>query len=119
MTDRIGFILWPVIFVLVGCAAMARTDAAILGTPAEPLESGQRYFVQAFDRATVMARCAKIASEFGKAPLPAHACTYQRAGDTVPTIIISLDDMGPIQKHEIYHVRQLDRGETPSHEGWK
>lgn len=52
MTDRLGFILWPAIALLVGCAAMTKADAKLYGEPAEPLQSGQRYFVQAFDRAT-------------------------------------------------------------------
>ena len=25
----------------------------------------------------------------------------------------------PILEHELYHVRQLDRGETPDHKGWQ
>jgi len=119
MTDRLGFILWPALFALAACATIANTDAKLLGEPAEPLASGQRYFVQAFDRATTARKCAEIRAEFGLIPIPTHACTYKRAGDTIPTIIISLDDMGLVHKHEVYHVRQLDRGEAPDHKGWK
>ena len=119
MTDRLGFILWPAILALAGCATMAKADMALYGAPAEPLASGQTYFVIAYDRATTAARCSQIMREFGNLPLPATACTYQRAGDTTPTMIISLDDVGPVHKHEIYHVRQLNRGEPVDHKGWE
>ena len=119
MTDRFGFFAWPALAILAGCAAMANTDAKLLGEPAEPLASGQRYFVTAFDRATTARKCAQIADEFGSLPIPAHACTYRRPGDTIPTIIISLDDMGLVHKHEVYHVRQADRGEPMDHKGWE
>ena len=129
MTDRkdraLGLIIWPILaiiaalLILQACATIAKADAKLLGEPAEPLASGQRYFVQAFDRATTARKCAAIRAEFGYIPIPTHACTYKRAGDTIPTIIISLDDMGPIHKHEVYHVRQADRGEPMDHKGWK
>jgi hypothetical protein len=119
MTDRLGFYIYPALAILAGCATIANTDAKIYGQPSEPLASGQRYFVTAFDRATTARKCAQIAAEFGSLPIPAHACTYRRPGDTIPTIIISLDDMGLVHKHEVYHVRQLDRGETPDHRGWE
>ena len=119
MTDRLGFYIYPALAILAGCATRANTDAKLLGEPAEPLASGQRYFVTAFDRATTARKCAEIRAEFGYLPIPTHACTYRRPGDTIPTIIISLDDMGLVHKHEVYHVRQLDRGEAPDHKGWK
>lgn len=112
MTDtKLGFILLPVIAILVGCAAMARTDAAIYGKPEQPLTAG-KHFVITDTRARTMAACARVLG------VPAHTCVYRRAGDTIPTILISIEDVGPVYKHELYHVAQDARGEAMDHKGW-
>jgi hypothetical protein len=119
MTDRTGFYIYPALAILAGCATLAKADMALYGEPEEPLASGQRYFVQAFDRATTARKCAQVMAEFGYFPWPATACTFRRTGDTIPTIILPLEDLSPVHKHEVYHVRQLDRGEPVDHKGWK
>ena len=122
MTDRkdraLGFILWPVIAVLIllailqGCATVAKADAAFLGTPPEPLEPG-KHFVMTDTRAGAMLRCAKILG------FPVSTCTYRRAGDSTATVIIAIDEIGPVYRHELYHVQQDARGEPMNHKGWQ
>jgi len=101
MTDRTGHALWIALIAIVlalvlsACQSAANFDAYIAGKPAEPLQSGQLYMTQAFDRPTVMAKCLLAVG------LPGHACVYKRAGDTLPTMIISIDDAGPVLRHEL------------------
>jgi len=119
VTDRTGHAIWIALIAIVlalvlsACQSAANFDAYIAGKPAEPLQSGQLYMTQAFDRPTVMAKCLK---EVG---VPGHACTYRRAGDTLSTMIISIDDAGPVLRHELYHVAQGNRGEDMNHKGFK
>jgi hypothetical protein len=112
VSDRLGFYIWPALAILTGCATMAKADAIILGTPPEPLEPG-RYFVITDTRAKTLAHCARLIG------FPTTACTYRRAGDGTSTIVISIDDMGRVHKHEAYHAAQGDRGEPMDHRGWK
>lgn len=112
MTDRTGFILLPIIFALVGCAVAARTDAAFSGVPPEPLAPG-KHFVVTDTRANTVAACIRLLG------IPAHTCTYQRSFDTIPTIYISIEDVGPVYKHEMYHVQQAANGQQMNHKGWK
>lgn len=112
MTDRLGFYIWPALAILAGCAVMARTDAAIVGQPPEPLEAG-KHFVVTGPRIWVVEQCARLLG------LPAHTCTYKRNGDTIPTVYISIEDVGPVYRHELYHVQQDARGEPMNHKGWK
>lgn len=111
MTDRTGFLIWPAILALVGCAAMARTDAALVGKPPEPLEPG-KHFVVTGERAWIIAQCTRLIG------IPAHTCTYKRTGDTIPTVYISIDDVGPVYRHELYHVQQDANGQPMNHKGW-
>jgi hypothetical protein len=112
MTDRVGFILLPAIALLVACAVMARTDAALLGTPPEPLTAG-KHFVVTDTRANTMIACTRLLG------IPAHTCTYQRTGDTIPTIYISIEDVGPVYKHELFHAQQAELGQPMNHKDWK
>lgn len=43
---------------------------------------------------------------------------YVGTGDTIPTVYISIDDVGPVYKHELYHVQQDARGQPLNHKGW-
>jgi len=119
VTDRTGHAIWIALIAIVlalvlsACQSAANFDAYIAGKPSEPLVSGQLYMTQAFDRPTVMAKCLKEVGKLG------HACTYRRAGDTLPTMIISIDDAGPVLRHELYHVAQGNRGEDMNHKGFK
>ena len=112
MTDRLGYALWPAIFLLAGCAVAARTDAALVGQPPEPLEAG-KHFVVTDSRSNTIAHCMRLLG------VPAHTCTYRRAGDTIPTVYISIEDVGPVYKHELHHVAQDARGEAMNHRGWQ
>jgi hypothetical protein len=112
MTDRLGFYLWPALAVLVGCAVAARTDAAIVGQPPEPLEPG-KHFVITGSRASTMANCLRLIG------VPSHSCVYQRNGDTTPTVYVSIADIGAVYRHELYHVQQAARGQPMDHQGWK
>ena len=109
---RLGLFVLPIMALLMGCAVMAKTDAAIVGTPPEPLEAG-KHFVVTDTRAKTIAHCTRLIG------IPAHTCTYRRAGDTIPTVYISIEDVGPVYQHELYHVAQDARGEAMNHKGWR
>lgn len=83
-----------------------------MGYPPEPLEPG-KHFVITGTRAETMAACMRLLK------MPANACTYQRTGDTIPTVYVSLEDIGPVYRHELYHVQQAENGERMDHKGWR
>ena len=100
----IGFVVTVVVIVFaMGCALMGRAP--------EPLTAG-RHFVVTDTRAKTMASCARLIG------IPSHTCTYRRNGDTIPTVYISIEDVGPVYRHELDHVAQDERGEEMNHKGW-
>lgn len=117
MTDRLGFILIPVIVVLVGCALTRPVDVALAGQPPERLTGPIVTQVEWKSAEAVALRCASLQASFGQFPTGAHGCTYASKGGPI-TMVLPMD-LHPLISHELGHAHQLRNGEAVSHKGFK
>ena len=116
MTDRLGFILWPALAILAGCATMRTldvTDNTQPPTPPGPIIT----MVEWKTPEGVAIRCAQLQAAFGKFPAGGYGCAYAHPGQPI-TLVLPLG-LHPLISHELGHAHQLRRGEPVDHKGWK
>ena len=116
MTDRLGFILWPVIAILAGCALTRPVDVSLAGQPPARLTGPITTQVEWKSAEAVAARCAGLQASFGKFPTGGHGCTYAKPGGPI-TLVLPMD-LHPLITHELGHAHQLRQGMEPDHKGW-
>jgi len=117
MTDRLGFILWPTILALAGCAVMRPADVKLAGQPPERLTGPITTLVEWKSPEDVAFRCAALQVRFGNFPTGAHGCAY--AQDNGPITLVLPYDLDPLISHELGHAHQLKAGEPVNHKDYQ
>jgi hypothetical protein len=117
MTDRLGFILWPALAILTGCALTRPVDVALAGQPPERLTGDIVTLVEWKSAEAVAVRCAQLQAISGQIPTGGHGCAYAQNGG--PITLVLPRDLHPLISHELGHAHQLKAGEPVTHKGWK
>ena len=117
MTDRLGFILWPALAILTGCAITRPIDVALAGQPPERFTGPITTQVEWKSAEAVAVRCAALQARFGQIPTGAHGCAYAEPGGPI-TLVLPMD-LHPLISHELGHAHQMAQGERPSHKGYR
>lgn len=118
MTDRLGFIIWPIIIALVitACATVRNIDTSLAGQPPAHLRGEIVTLVDWRSPSGVYARCAQLQASFGQFPSGAHGCAYAHPGGKI-TLVLPYD-LHPLISHELGHAHQLRTGVPVDHRGW-
>ena len=119
MTDRLGFIIWPIIagLVITACAMTRDIDTALAGSPPEHLRGDIVTLVDWRSAEAVALECARLQASFGKMPTGAHGCAYAHPGGKITLVLPR--DLHPLITHELGHAHQLKMGLDVDHKGWK
>jgi hypothetical protein len=117
MTDRIGFVIWPALAILAGCAITRPFDVAIAGQPPAKFQGDITTVVEWKSAEAVAVRCAALQARFGQFPTGAHGCAYAEAGGPV-TLVLPMD-LHPLISHELGHAHQLAQGEPVTHKEYR
>ena len=117
MTDRLGFLIWPAVLALVGCAVTGPIDAARATQPPARLTGPITTLVEWKSPEDVAFRCAALQARFGKLPLGSPGCAY--AQDNGPITLVLPYDLDPLISHELGHAHQLKAGEPVTHKEYQ
>jgi hypothetical protein len=117
MTDRLGFLLWPAIAILAGCAITRPLDVALAGQPPERLQGDAVTLVEWKSAEAVGLRCAALQAQHGQMPTGAHGCAYRNAEGYA--VLVLPRDLHPLISHELGHVHQMLAGEPVTHEDFR
>jgi hypothetical protein len=117
MTDRLGFILWPALAILTGCALTRPVDVALAGQPPERLTGDAVTLVEWRSAEAVAARCAVLQALHGQVPTGAHGCAYRNSEGLA--VLVLPRDLHPLISHELGHVHQMRNGEPLTHKEYR
>jgi hypothetical protein len=117
MTDRLGYLIWPALAILAGCALTRPVDVALAGQPPQRLTGDITTLVEWKSAEAVGIRCAQLQARFGQFPTGAHGCAYAEAGG--PVTLVLPRDLHPLISHELGHAHQLKAGEPVTHKEYR